>query len=68
VTRPALLFFAASDALWVALSAVVLVLFWQDLAPAARILAIAVAIVVEVFATLQFRAAGGRSRLTARAA
>ena len=66
VTRPALLFFAASDALWVAFSAIVLVLFWRDLAPLARFLVIAVALVVEVFATLQFRAAGGAGRLNPR--
>ena len=63
---PALLFFAASDALWVAFSAIVLVLFWRDLAPLARFLVIAVALVVEVFATLQFRAAGGAGRLNPR--
>jgi hypothetical protein len=39
-------------------SAVVLVLFWTELAPLARLLVVAVALVVEVFATLQFRAAG----------
>ena len=58
VTRQALMTFTIVDALWVAASAVVLVLFWTDLAPVARLLVIAVAVVVEIFATLQFRAAG----------
>ena len=44
--------------MWVAGSAVVLLLFWTQLAPIARLLVIAVAIVVDVFAMLQFRAAG----------
>jgi hypothetical protein len=58
VTRQALMLFTIADGLWVAASAVVLVMFWTQLAPVARVLVIAVAIVVEVFATLQFRAAG----------
>lgn len=57
VTRQALMFFTAADALWVVASAGVLVLFWGEMAPTARVLVIAVALVVEVFATLQFRAA-----------
>lgn len=57
VTRQALMAFTIGDAVWVAASAVVLVLFWAQLAPVARLLVIAVALVVEVFATLQFRAA-----------
>ena len=59
VTRAALIAFTATDALWVVASAVLLVMFWSDIAPLARILVVAVAVVVEVFATLQFRAAGG---------
>jgi hypothetical protein len=58
VTRQALIAFTVADALWVAASASVLLLFWAQLAPVARLLVIAVALVVEVFATLQFRAAG----------
>jgi len=46
------------DALWVAGSAVVLVLFWGQFAPVARLIVIAAAVVVDLFATLQFRAAG----------
>ena len=49
--------FAIVDALWVAGSAVVLLLFWGQLTPVARVLVIAVALAVEVFATLQYRAA-----------
>ena len=57
VTRPTLMFFTVADALWVAGSALVLLLFWGQLTPLARLLVVAVALVVEVFATLQFRAA-----------
>lgn len=59
VSRQALMVFTVADAIWVVASAIVLVLFWGQLAPLARLLVIAVALVVEVFATLQFRAAGG---------
>jgi hypothetical protein len=58
VTRQALIAFTVADALWVAASVIVLLLFWADFASIARFLVIAVALVVEVFATLQFRAAG----------
>jgi hypothetical protein len=58
VSRQALLAFTAADALWVFGSGVVLVLFWTELTPLARALVIAVAVVVEAFAALQFRAAG----------
>ena len=58
VSRDALMAFTAADALWVVGSVVVLLLFWSQLAPIARLLVIAVAIVVDVFAMLQFRAAG----------
>jgi hypothetical protein len=58
VTRQALIAFTVADALWVAASAFVLLVFWADFAPVARVLVIAAALVVEVFATLQFRAAG----------
>jgi hypothetical protein len=57
VSRGALMAFTVADGLWVAASAIVLVLFWAQLVPVARLLVIAVALVVEVFATLQFRAA-----------
>ena len=68
VTRQALMLFSIADAVWVAASAVLLVLFWSELAPMARFLVIAVATVVEVFATLQFRAAVARPRVAAHAA
>ena len=58
VRRGALVAFAIADAGWVAASGVFLLLFWGDLAPLARWIVIAVALVVEVFATLQYRAAG----------
>jgi hypothetical protein len=62
VTRQALLAFTVADALWVAASALVLLMFWAEFAAVARFLVIAVALVVEVFATLQFRAAGKTPR------
>jgi hypothetical protein len=58
VTRGTLLAFTAADALWVVGSAVVLLLFWDQLTPVSRSLVIVVALVVEAFATLQYRAAG----------
>lgn len=60
VARPALLAFAAVDALWVVGSAVLLVACWGQFTPTARVLVIAVALAVEVFAFLQYRAASGR--------
>ena len=57
IDRPTLMSFAIVDALWVAASAVALVLFWNQLAPIARVLVIAVALATDVFATLQYRAA-----------
>ena len=57
VSRGALMAFTVADALWVVGSAVVLVVFWSQLTPVARFLVIAAAVVVEMFATLQFRAA-----------
>ena len=58
VGRQVLLAFTIADAAWVAASAVALILFWDQLTPLARFLIVAVAGVVEVFATLQYRAAG----------
>ena len=58
VTRQALIVFTVADVLWVVASAIVLLWFWADFAAVARFLVIAVALVVEVFATVQFRAAG----------
>ena len=55
--RRALLTAAVLDAGWVLGSAIVLVAAWAQLAPAARVLLIAAALIVEVFATLQFRVA-----------
>ena len=43
--------------MWVVGSVVVLLLFWPQLAPIARVLIIGVALVVDAFAMLQFRAA-----------
>jgi hypothetical protein len=57
VDRPVLLAFTIGDALWVAGSAVVLLFFWNQFTPAARVLVIAVALAVDVFAMLQYRAA-----------
>jgi hypothetical protein len=57
VSRQALLAFTVADGLWVAASAVVLLAWWGQLAPVARFLIVAAGLVVEIFATLQFRAA-----------
>lgn len=62
VDRGTLIAFTVVDSLWVAGSAVVLLMFWNQLAPLARLLVIAVAIIVDVFAMLQFRAAGHAPR------
>lgn len=58
IDRPTLMAFTIADGVWVVASAIVLLLFWNELAPLARMLVIAVALVVEGFATLQFLAAG----------
>ena len=57
VARQALIAFTVADVLWVVASAFVLLVFWADFAAIARFLVFAVAVVVEVFATLQFKAA-----------
>ena len=57
VERPALLAFAAADGAWVVGSAVVLLMFWPQLTPIARVLIVGVALVVDAFAMLQYRAA-----------
>jgi hypothetical protein len=57
VERAALLAFAAADGAWVAGSVVVLLMFWPQLTAVGRVLIIGVAIVVDAFAMLQFRAA-----------
>ena len=62
VERSALLAFAAADGAWVVGSALVLLMFWPQLTPIARILIVGVAIIVDVFAMLQFRAARPRLR------
>ena len=49
--------FTVADGLWVAASIVVLLVFCGQLTPVARLLLIAVGLAVDVFATLQFRAA-----------
>lgn len=66
ISRGALLAFAAADAAWVAGSAVVLVAFWSQFTWPARLLVIAVGLVVEMFATLQFRVATRSQRGTLR--
>jgi hypothetical protein len=62
VSRATMMFFTVADAVWVVGSAVVLVAFWTELAALARVLVIAVAVVVEAFALLQFREAGAIGR------
>jgi hypothetical protein len=52
-----LMAFTVADGLWVAGSAIALLVFWSEFTPLARLLVVAVAIVVEAFATLQFLAA-----------
>lgn len=68
VGRQTLMAFTIADAIWVAGSAVVLVLFWSRLEPLARVLIIAAALVVDGFATLQFRAAGAADTRSPRVA
>lgn len=58
VERPTLLAFTVGDALWVGASAVALMLFWNQFTPVGRVLVIVVALAVDVFAMLQYRAAG----------
>ena len=48
---------AILDAGWVAGSAVVLIAAWTQVAPVGRVLVVVTAVIVEVFATWQFRAA-----------
>lgn len=57
VERPALLAFAAADGAWVVGSVIALLMFWPQLTPIGRVLIIGVAIIVDAFAMLQFRAA-----------
>lgn len=64
VERGALLTFAAADTAWVVGSVLVLLMFWPQLTPIGRVLIIGVAIIVDAFAMLQFRAA----RFTPRSA
>lgn len=59
ITRGVLLFFTVSDVVFVVACAIALLVFWSELETVARLLVIAVALVVELFATLQYRAAGG---------
>jgi hypothetical protein len=56
VGRRALMAFTLADGVWVVASALVLLLFWTELTPLARVLVIAAALIVDVFAMLQFRA------------
>ena len=54
VDRPTLLMFTLADAAWVVGSVVALTLFWSEFTPLARALVIAVALAVDVLATLQY--------------
>src|SRR5262245_14795841 len=62
VSSRTMMTFTAADVAWVVGSAIVLILFWPQFAPLGRVLVIAVALVVEAFATLQYRAAGAIRR------
>lgn len=55
--RQALMPFAIADWTWVAASAAVLLFYWNQLAPAGRLLLIVAALAVDVLATVQFRVA-----------
>jgi hypothetical protein len=66
VERPIMLAFTAADAAWVAGSAILLTICWAELTPLARFLVIAVALAVDLFAMLQFRAAGTLTHSSAR--
>jgi hypothetical protein len=68
VDRKTLIAFTFADGAWVVGSAVILALFWAQLAPVARVLVIVVALAVDVFAFLQFRAAGAVRRESLRPA
>jgi hypothetical protein len=68
IGRAVLIAATIGDAVWIAGSAVVLLLFWSQLAPLARLLVIAVAFVVDVFAIVQYRAAVASSGRAAGAA
>lgn len=57
IDRATLMTFTIADAVWVLGSAVLLLLYWEQFTPVARALVIAVAVAVEAFATLQYRAA-----------
>jgi hypothetical protein len=62
VSRGALFVFTVADVAYVAVSVIALLVFWSEMTPLARWLIVATALIVEVFATLQFRAAGGQRR------
>ena len=62
VSAKTMMVFTAADAVWVVGSAIVLMLYWAQLTPIARFLVIAVALTVELFASLQYRAAGAIRR------
>jgi hypothetical protein len=68
VSAKTMMMFTAADAAWVVGSAIVLMLYWAQLTPVARFLVIAVALVVEVFASLQYRAAGLIRRVSSQPA
>ena len=66
VERPIMLAFTAADAAWVAGSVILLTIYWAELTPLARFLVIAVALAVDLFAMLQFRAAGALNHSSPR--
>ena len=68
VSAKTMMVFTAADAAWVVGSAIVLVLYWNQLTPIARFLVIAVALAVELFASLQYRAAGAIRRQSSQLA
>jgi hypothetical protein len=57
IHRAALVAFTIGDSLCFVASLAVLVVFWSDLAPVARVLVVMTAVVVDVFAMAQYRAA-----------
>ena len=64
VRRETLVVFTVADLAWVLGSGLVLVLFWEQMAVIARLLVLVVALIVEVFAALQFRASRRVERAT----
>jgi hypothetical protein len=68
VGREVLMAFTIVEGVWIAATVIVLFAFWPRFDPLARLLLILGALVVDVFATLQFRAAGAVSERSPQAA